>query len=357
MQNRFLALIDGAAAAAAVPAVLELPAEIIRAAAGDAPAVERALAELARAIDAGEWVGVALESDKQPDALFGLTHTLWLAAGSALVALEEAGGAFGGTEVAPGADGGATAGFDLSHGLITGVLARLVAAGRLAAPDVKALLHELSPVDSSEPELVDPLSADPERLFDTVVAAYLLDSVRSSFDDAYIADTYLHAALPVAAGEEGASEDALAPAARSALVARCAVEPLRAALERDGAEAPLRSDRDAAHPGARADGAGGHARGPRAPGRHVREAVRPDRRARGPHSRARRRQRLQHREPHAAQPRPLRRSWAAHQGAQKDPARLLLHQRPCARGARARPRDRPPHPGVAREDQDQEHLP
>ncbi len=237
MQNRFLALIDGAAAAAAVPAVLELPAEIIRAAAGDAPAVERALAELARAIDAGEWVGVALESDKQPDALFGLTHTLWLAAGSALVALEEAGGAFGGTEVAPGADGGATAGFDLSHGLITGVLARLVAAGRLAAPDVKALLHELSPVDSSEPELVDPLSADPERLFDTVVAAYLLDSVRSSFDDAYIADTYLHAALPVAAGEEGASEDALAPAARSALVARCAVEPLRAALERDGAEA------------------------------------------------------------------------------------------------------------------------
>ena len=236
MQNRFLALIDGEAAAAAVPAVLKLPAEIIRAAAGDAPAVERALAELARAIDAGEWVGVALESDKQPDALFGLTHTLWLATGSALVALEEADGAFGGTEVAPGADGGATAGFDLSHGLITGVLARLVAAGRLAAPDVKALLHELSPVDSSEPELVDPLSADPERLFDTVVAAYLLDSVRSSFDDAYLADTYLHATLPPAAGEEGAPADAPAAAARSAAVARAVVEPLTAALEAEGAE-------------------------------------------------------------------------------------------------------------------------
>ena len=236
MQNRFLALIDGEAAAAAAPAVLELPAEVIRAAAGDAPAVERALAELARAIDAGEWVGVALESDKQPDALFGLTHTLWLATGSALVALEEADGAFGGTEVAPGADGGATAGFDLSHGLITGVLARLVAAGRLAAPDVKALLHELSPVDSSEPELVDPLSADPERLFDTVVAAYLLDSVRSSFDDAYLADTYLHATLPPAAGEEGAPADALPAAARSAVVARAVVEPLTAALEAEGAE-------------------------------------------------------------------------------------------------------------------------
>ncbi len=236
MQNRFLALIDGEAAAAAAPAVLELPAEVIRAAAGDAPAVERALAELARAIDAGEWVGVALESDKQPDALFGLTHTLWLATGSALVALEEADGAFGGTEVVPGADGGATAGFDLSHGLITGVLARLVAAGRLAAPDVKTLLHELSPVDSSEPELVDPLSADPERLFDTVVAAYLLDSVRSSFGDAYLADTYLHATLPPAAGEEGAPADALPAAARSAAVARAVVEPLTAALEAEGAE-------------------------------------------------------------------------------------------------------------------------
>ena len=236
MQNRFLALIDGEAAAAAAPAVLELSAEVIRAAAGDAPAVERALAELARAIDAGELVGVALESDKQPDALFGLTHTLWLATGSALVALEEADGAFGGTEVAPGADGGATAGFDLSHGLITGVLARLVAAGRLAAPDVKALLHELSPVDSSEPELVDPLSADPERLFDTVVAAYLLDSVRSSFDDAYLADIYLHATLPPAAGEEGAPADALPGAARSAVVARAVVEPLTAALEAEGAE-------------------------------------------------------------------------------------------------------------------------
>ena len=61
----------------------------------------------------------------------------------------------------------------------------------MASPDMKALLHELSPIDSSEPELMDPLAVDSMRIFDTVVAAYLLDSDRSEFDEAYLADTYL----------------------------------------------------------------------------------------------------------------------------------------------------------------------
>lgn len=69
---------------------------------------------------------------------------------------------------------------------------------------MKALLHELSPVDSSEPELMDPLATDSTRIFDTVVAAYLLDSDRSEFDEAYLADTYLQMALPAARGAEGA---------------------------------------------------------------------------------------------------------------------------------------------------------
>ena len=56
----------------------------------------------------------------------------------------------------------------------------------MASPDMKALLHELSPVDSSEPELMDPLATDSTRIFDTVVAAYLLDSDRSEFDEAYL---------------------------------------------------------------------------------------------------------------------------------------------------------------------------
>ena len=63
---------------------------------------------------------------------------------------------------------------------------------------MKALLHELSPIDSSELELMDPLAVDSTRIFDTVVAAYLLDSDRSEFDEVYLADTYLQMTLPAA---------------------------------------------------------------------------------------------------------------------------------------------------------------
>ena len=41
---------------------------------------------------------------------------------------------------------------------------------------------------------MDPLATDSTRIFDTVVAAYLLDSDRSEFDEAYLADTYLQMA-------------------------------------------------------------------------------------------------------------------------------------------------------------------
>ena len=107
--------------------------------------------------------------------------------------------------------------------------------GLVASPDIKALLHELSPIDSSEPELMDPLVVDPKRIFDTVVAAYLLDSVRSDFGDAYIADTYVGKALPAAQGEEGAADDAPVAAARSVAVALAAVQPLAKALEEQDA--------------------------------------------------------------------------------------------------------------------------
>ena len=229
MQNRFLALIDGASAAASASAAFALP-EAMRADGSDTAALERALTELDRALAADEWLGVALVDDREAGALFGLTHTLWVATSRALVAVEEAADGMGAAVPAE-----SVAGFSLAHGLVAGVLARLFREGRVAAPDVKELLHALSPVDSAEAEVLDPLAVDPARLFDTVVAAYLLDSVRSSFDDAYIADTYLAQMLPPAAGEDGAPEDAPDPAARAAAVARSAVEPLAAALEREGA--------------------------------------------------------------------------------------------------------------------------
>lgn len=233
MQNRFLALIGGEGGAAA--STFEMPA-VLRAAAGDTDALGAVADEVSRAIDVGEWVAAVVDDDKEEGALFGLTRTLWLATSKGLFALEEG-------------DSGAAAeveGFNFAHGVIAGVLARLFMEGRVASPDTKALLHELSPVDSSEPELMDPLAADSTRIFDTVVAAYLLDSDRSEFDEAYLADTYLQMALPAARGAEGAGEHAPVPAARTAALTLTLVAPLRDRMARenaanvfDGIEMPL----------------------------------------------------------------------------------------------------------------------
>lgn len=235
MQNRFLALIGGEGGAAATVSTFEMPA-VLRAAAGDTDALGAVADEVSRAIDAGEWVAAVVDDDKEEGALFGLTRTLWLATSKGLFSLEEG-------------DGGAAAeveGFNFAHGVIAGVLARLFMEGHVASPDMKTLLHDLSPVDSSEPELMDPLSADSTRIFDTVVAAYLLDSDRSEFDEAYLADTYLQMALPAARGAEGAGEDAPAPAARTAALTLALVAPLREFMARenaanvfDGIEMPL----------------------------------------------------------------------------------------------------------------------
>ena len=233
MQNRFLALIGGEGGAAA--STFEIPA-VLRAAAGDAGALGAVAAEVSRVIDAGEWVAAVVDDDKEEGALFGLTRTLWLATSKGLFALEEG-------------DSGAAAeveGFNFAHGVIAGVLARLFMEGRAASPDMKALLHELSPIDSSETELMDPLAVDSTRIFDTVVAAYLLDSDRSEFDEVYLADAYLQMALPAARGAEGAGEDAPAPAARTAALTLALVAPLRDRMARenaanvfDGIEMPL----------------------------------------------------------------------------------------------------------------------
>lgn len=235
MQNRFLALIGDEGGAAAAASTFEMPT-IERTAVGDAEALAAVASEVARAIEAGEWVAAVVDDDKEEGALFGLTRTLWLATSKGLFALEEA-------------DDGTPAaveGFNFAHGVIAGVLARLFMEGRVASPDTKALLHELSPIDSSEPELMDPLSVDSTRIFDTVVAAYLLDSDRSEFDEAYLADTYLQMALPAARGAEGAGEDAPAPAARTAALTLALVAPLRDRMARenaanvfDGIEMPL----------------------------------------------------------------------------------------------------------------------
>ena len=229
MQNRFLALLgEGSTVAQAAATKLELPRVLTTGKPKDDEAAldeaNECFDEISRALDEGEWLGVTIEDDKAEGALFGMARRLWVATSRALLAFEEP------------RDCLLAVNFDCSRGVVLGLLKLLFEEGRVASMDIKALLHELSPVDSSEPEIVDPLDVDPARLFDTVVAAYLLDSVRSDFADAYMAETYLHAALPPA-GEDGAPADAPSIAARAAWLARELRDPLAASLETQGADA------------------------------------------------------------------------------------------------------------------------
>ena len=170
----------------------------------DPLAGDDAHAALDKALADGAWIGCALDDDRAAGALFGTAHTLWAATGGAICRFDDA-----------EADA---------------ALERILRESRLAAGDVKALLHVLSPVDSSEPERLAPREADPARIFDVAVAAYLLDSERTSFSPAELAEAYLSRVLP-------AATDALPEAALDAVRALDLVRPLRERLARDGSEA------------------------------------------------------------------------------------------------------------------------
>ncbi len=224
MQNRFLGLINGGVVS--IAANLEIPA-VKTISVTDTEAVTHAISSIASSVNADEWVAALVDENRDAGALFGTTHTLWVATKDSLYGFEQVDGETGACSDIDG--------IDCARGVIAGILSYLLQQGRVVSPDIKALLHELSPVDSTLPEFFDPLAANPACLFDTSVAAYLLDSSRDSFDDTYIADTYLHASVPEVRGEEGAAEDALAPAARSAFVALVAREALATGLVDSGA--------------------------------------------------------------------------------------------------------------------------
>ena len=204
MTTRLVRLAGEGAVAAARAALGEGEAEEAPAAPlPDPVSGDEAASALEAAIAEGAWVGCALDDDRAEGALFGTAHTLWAAAGEKICRFD-----------GPDADD---------------ALERLLRAGRLAAADVKALLHVLSPVDSSEPERLAPREVDPARIFDVAVAAYLLDSERGSFSPAELAETYLSRVLPAATEE-------LPEAALDAVRARDLVGPLRERLAADGSE-------------------------------------------------------------------------------------------------------------------------
>ncbi|MBM6775413.1 DNA polymerase I [Olsenella profusa] len=182
----------GETGAAEAPAAVELPEPL---AGDDAGAAFDAM------VADGAWVGCSVDDDRADGALFGLSHVLWASDGEKICRLE-----------------GAAA---------DAALARLFREGRLAAGDVKALVHVLSPADSSRPEALSAREVDPSRIFDVAVAAYLLDSERGSFGVAELAEAFLPDALP-------APTDVLPAAALEAWCAHRLVDVLRERLQADG---------------------------------------------------------------------------------------------------------------------------
>lgn len=79
----------------------------------------------------------------------------------------------------------------------------LLGNGSVAAGDIKALLHELCPVVSAQRCDHSFDAAEPARLFDCSVAAYLLESHRSSFEIAALSADYLTRPLSPADSEHG----------------------------------------------------------------------------------------------------------------------------------------------------------
>ena len=175
---------------------------------------DEAHAALEAALGAGEWLGTAYAERAQASgqlALFSLDETP-----QGVLAVS------------------------CTRGLLTfegddaqSVLERLFRAGRVSALDAKALFHVLSPADSSKPERISAAELDITRLFDCGIAAYLIDSDRSSFDAASLALAYLGSPLP----EPTAEIDATALAAHAARLLKA---PLEAKLAEIGATSLFR---------------------------------------------------------------------------------------------------------------------
>ncbi len=170
------------------------------------PPVDQESGEARAALVNGSWIGVAVEANDAPkkrgqmslllDMEESVPVGIWFASRSSLLRLE-------------GDDALA-------------LLARIVREGKLVAGDVKAVLHELCPVDSAQPALVAPHEIDPAHIFDCGVAAYLIDSDHvqvASFGVGDLVEHYLHTSLPEPTADlpQAALEAAAAQALQSVL--------------------------------------------------------------------------------------------------------------------------------------------
>ena len=190
MTRRIARLGGGEGVVAAVPANDEAP----KLALSEPKANDAALGALVSAIGAQAWVGVVVDKD--------------VSSGAAQLSLDLA-----------AADDSAVLWVSTDDDLlrIEGAAAReaikmLVREGCMVSPDIKAVLHEVYPVDSSEPASVEVTDFDAARIWDVAVADYLLDSDRASYDACDLAAELLGVSVPEATDD----------IPRSALEAACA---------------------------------------------------------------------------------------------------------------------------------------
>jgi len=163
--ERVLATVPAQAAAGEMPAETAAPPLEWAVARG----VQQARELLAGATREGGWLGVALD-DGTAESLFAVRRDLALAYGGTLA-------------IAEGEDA-------------REVFEACLAAARIAAGDIKSILHSLCHAREIGGCDVTYDAVAPERLFDCAVAVYLLESHRSSFEVAALAADYLGRPLP-----------------------------------------------------------------------------------------------------------------------------------------------------------------
>ena len=184
-----LSLADGEQASE-VSLTLEVPETLEGEAARDA--WEKAIAE-------GAWLGCALEVP-ETQSLFEPSSRLWVATPTHLLRFE-------GAEAADR-------------------LVDALSSHRVASCALKDLIHQVYPVDSSQPAALDIDQVAPDAIFDCGVAAYLLDSTKTEYTPDDLAQEWLEFSRPQDVKE----------APFSALVAQRCVEPLSAALDKTGSK-------------------------------------------------------------------------------------------------------------------------
>ncbi|MHB9003705.1 MAG: DNA polymerase I [Coriobacteriia bacterium] len=155
--------------------------------------------DLVRSVASDAWIGVMLD-ESAADTLFAERSGLAVADTRGVALIE-------------GTDAEAVFGLLLGRAMV-------------ASADTKGLVHELCPpaVESGCDSSFD--AVDPARLFDCGIAAYLLESNRSSYAVAALSADYLCEPLPEPSGEIGR------PALEAAAIVRLAPE-LERRLERD----------------------------------------------------------------------------------------------------------------------------